>query len=90
MTWVTVEEFAEWTGEAASTIRRKCQRGDLPSRKFGVRWKIDKDLFERQAEEEMLLRMERNRFVASIPKSTGDNDWLKRQRAKLLAKARSV
>lgn len=85
MTWVTVEEFASWSGEAVSTIRRKCQTGELPSRKFGVRWKIDRDLFERQAEQEMLKRMERTQRI-EFPK-VDSTDWLKRKRKEILAKA---
>ena len=89
MTWVTVEEFASWSGEAVSTLRRKCQMGVLPSRKFGVRWKIDKDLFEKQAEKEMLARMERNQKI-EFPKVESDKDWLKRKRFEILAKARCL
>lgn len=90
MTWVSVEEFASWTGEAVSTIRKKCQSGELPSKKFGVRWKIDKDLFEKQAEEEMLNRMKPAVFKASLNKtkpSIGyDKEWAKMQKKKMLDK----
>lgn len=91
MTWVTVEEFASWTGEAVSTIRRKCQTGELPSRKFGVRWKIDKDYFEELARKEMLHRMESKPMKLKPKKITiSDEEWLKQQRQKLLARIRSV
>lgn len=91
MTWVTVEEFANWSGEAVSTIRRKCQTGELPSRKFGVRWKIDRDLFEKQAEKEMLERMQRKPAQMDFPRITeSSDDWLKRKRAELKARLRSV
>lgn len=90
MTWITVEEFATWSGEAVSTIRKKCQTGELPSRKFGVRWKIDRDLFEKQAEKEMIERMERTKRI-EFPRITEDSkDWLKRKRSEILAKARCL
>lgn len=89
MTWVTVEEFARWSGEAVSTIRKKCQTGELPSRKFGVRWKIDKDLFERKAEQEMLARMERSNHI-EFSSTEYDGNWLKRKRLEILAKARCL
>ena len=34
--WLTVEQFAEWTGSAVSTIRNMCKQRKLPSKKFGV------------------------------------------------------
>ena len=91
MTWVTVTEFAEWSGEAVSTIRKKCQTGELPSRKFGVRWKIDRDLFEKQAEKEMLNRMERSQKI-DVPKVDyiDGEAWRKKMRAKALERIKEV
>lgn len=37
---MTVEEFAEFSGCSVWTVRKKCQKGELPAMKAGKRWKV--------------------------------------------------
>ncbi len=40
MSWCSIREYSEKTGQAASTIRRNVQRGRLYGRKFGRSWYV--------------------------------------------------
>ena len=92
--WLTVEQFAEWTGSAVSTIRNMCKQRKLPSKKFGVRWKINLVEFNRQMELEMQVK-EEVPAVEEVPmvvpkvvrhKPCQSNDWLKQKKAMLLSR----
>ena len=98
--WMTVEQFAEWTGSAVSTIRNMCKQKKLPSKKFGVRWKINVQKFNEQMELEMMPQ-EEVPVMAEVPMvapkvvrrtytSTPASEWLKGKRAMLLSRIEVV
>lgn len=94
--WLTVEQFAEWTGSAVSTIRNMCKQKKLPSRKFGVRWKINLVEFNRRMEIEMLPKEEvpvvaeepiiATNVVRKVRTSSVGNEYMREKRAMLLAR----
>lgn len=42
---MTPDEIAALTGVCARTVRRACERGELPATRIGRRWVISRELF---------------------------------------------
>ena len=54
--YLTVAQYGELMGICPKTVRRMCQRGELPAHKEGPRlWRIDKNAALEQRQEAMEL-----------------------------------
>ena len=70
--YLTVAQYGELMGICPKTVRRMCQRGELPAHKEGPRlWRIDKNAAREQRQEAMEI-CQRNAKKAPKNKKPAD------------------
>lgn len=70
--YLTVAQYGELMGICPKTVRRMCQRGELPAHKEGPRlWRIDKNAALEQRQEAMELCQRNARKAPKNKKPAG-------------------